>query len=49
MWFKKPSVPLSAAVVLAMESECYMIAMAFFTLGVCQRITERNEEEREEN
>ena len=44
-WLKNSFIHISAAVVLAMESECYMIAGAFFAIGLLQRVGERKEEE----
>ena len=34
-------IPIAAAVVLAMEYECYMIAGGFFALGLVGRAVER--------
>ena len=34
-------IPIAAAVVLAMESECYMTAGKFFALGLVGRAVER--------
>ena len=46
MWFKKSSVQLSAAVILALATKNYMTAGIFFTLGVFERMEENEEEER---
>ena len=47
MWFKKSFIPIAAAVVLAMDSENYIAASIFFTLGLLERIVEKKEEEEE--
>ena len=44
MWFKKSSVQLSAAVILALATRDYMTAGIFFTLGVVERIDECEKE-----
>ena len=46
MWFKKSLIPILAAVVLAMESECYIAAGIFFTLGMFERSEEIIEDNR---
>ena len=40
MWFKKSSVQLSAAVVLALTTKDYITAGVFFTLGIFERMEE---------
>ena len=46
MWFRKSSVQLSAAAILALATMNYMTAGIFFTLGVFERMKENEEEER---
>ena len=47
-WFKNSLIPISAAVILAMDSDNYMAAYMFFALGVIQRGLERRKEEEED-
>ena len=49
MWFKKSSVQLSAAVILALTTRNYMTAGIFFTLGVFERMEENEEKIRREH
>ena len=48
MWFKKSSLKLSAAAILALATRDYMAAGIFFTLGVFKRMDENEEEKRRE-
>ena len=45
MWFKRSSVQLSAAVVLALTTKDYITAGIFFTLGIFERIEEERIEQ----
>ena len=45
MWFKKSSVQLSAAVVLALTTKDYITAGIFFTLGIFERVEEKRIEQ----
>ena len=45
MLFKRSLIPLSAAVILVMDSDNYAAACLFFGLGVIRRMIERKEEE----
>ena len=47
MWFKKSSVQLSAAVVLALTTKDYITAGVFFTLGIFERMEEERIEQAE--
>ena len=47
MWFKKSSVQLSAAAILALTTRNYMTAGIFFALGVVERMEENEEEKKE--
>ena len=51
MWFKKSFIPLSAALVLALNSDInnlanYIAAGLFFTMGVWERMDEKAEDNR---
>ena len=48
MWFTKSFITISAAVILAMDSDNYMAACLFFALGATQRSTERMAERRQQ-
>ena len=45
MWFKNSFIPIAAAVILAMDSENYIAASIFFSLGLLERMVERKEED----
>ena len=45
MWFKRSSVQLSAAVVLALTTKDYTTAGVFFTLGIFERMEEERIEQ----
>ena len=51
MWFKKSFIPLSAALVLALNSDInnlanYIAAGLFFTMGMWERMDEKAEDNR---
>ena len=48
MWFKNSFIPISAAVILAMDSNNFKAAYIFFVLGLVKRAMERREEEQEQ-
>ena len=47
-WFKSSLIPISAAVILAMDSDNYIAAQIFFTLGLVKRVLENAKEKQEQ-
>ena len=48
MVFRTSIIAISAAVILALSSECYTTASIFFSIGLMERMAERKKEEQEE-